>query len=581
MKPIKSDLALLMQSLRGSFVYVGIFSFFVNLLMIVPPLYMLQVYNRVVSSRSEETLLMLTLIVVWMFFTLWVLEFVRSRLLVRISAKIDNGLGGRLYDTIMTMSLKYPGKGTAQPLTDLTQIRQFLSGSGPFAFFDAPWIPVYIALLFMFHSWYGWFAITAVIILIILAVVNNFKSINLIKIASSAYASSNSIVAAQLRNAEVVHAMGMSSNLKGIWQAKYLDFLTKQSQASDQAGIWSNLSKVLRALFQSLILGLGGYLVIHNEISVGMLIAGMILMGRALNPVDQMISTWRQFGNARQSYGRLNDLLLEVPAVQRALSLPAPKGDVRFENVTVMAPGAQQPVLRTINFELQAGEMLAILGPSAAGKSALARTLMGVWPVAAGVARLDNADIHQWNRDELGPHIGYLPQDIELFDGTVAENIARFDVLVPEKVHLAAEIAGVDAMIRRLPQGYDTPIGVGGVALSGGQRQRIALARALYGEPKLVVLDEPDASLDEQGEKALLKACQRLQHSDTTVVVITHKPAMLKIADKLLVLSEGQVSMFGARDSILKTAVRKRLQKQQAEQSRPKPSDKDKEGEVA
>ncbi|EIJ34251.1 type I secretion system ATPase [Thiothrix nivea DSM 5205] len=554
----QGDLARLLGGLKSSFMYVGFFSLFVNVLMLVPSLYMLQVYDRVMASRSGETLLMLTLIVAWLFFTMGVLELVRSRLLVRIGTKLDDALSSRLYSAIMTMAIKFPGKGSVQPLSDLTSIRQFLTGNAPFAFFDTPWIPIYIGVLFLFHPWFGWFSMFAASLLIVIAIANNLVTRDRMKAANNQYTKANAVASAHVRNAEVIHAMGMEASLRESWLKQHLSFLREQSLASDQSGLWSNLSKVVRMLFQSLILGVGAYLAIHNEITSGMLIAGSILMGRALAPIDQMISTWKQFGSARQAYERLDGMLAALPATDERLSLPAPQGSLQCENLSVLAPGTQNAVLRAVTFQVPAGETLVVLGPSAAGKSSLARALVGVWPAVAGKIRIDNADINHWNREELGPYLGYLPQDVELFEGTVAENIARFGRVEPEKVHLAAQMAGVDSLVRRLPEGYDTPIGVGGVALSGGQRQRIGLARALYGSPKIVVLDEPNASLDEAGEAALLRACQLLKEQGTTLVLVTHRPGVVGIADKLLVLADGQVGMFGERDFVLKSLAQRK-----------------------
>lgn len=549
------ELASLFQYFRNSFVYVGFFSLFINLLMLIPSLYMLQVYDRVMVSRSGETLLMLTLITVWMFGTMGILEFVRSRLLVRWGTRFDSLLNSRVYHVIMSAAIKYPGSGNAQPLGDLNSIRQFLSGNGPFAFFDTPWIPVYLILLFLFHPWTGWFAIFAALVLISVAIANEIRTRELLNSANTRYTRSNTLVASHLRNAEVLHAMGMESTLRKQWLHTHLEYLKEQAQASDKAGFWTNLSKMLRILFQSLILGLGAYLAIHNEISAGTLIAGSILMGRALAPIDHLIATWRQFAGARQAYRRLQALLSEFPAPEKRLSLPQPNGSIQFETVTLLAPRTQRAILRAVNFTLPAGETLVILGASAAGKSSMLRALVGVWPTAAGAVRIDGADITHWNRDELGSHIGYLPQDVELFDGTVAQNISRFETGDADKIHAASRMAGVDDLIRHLPDGYETRIGPGGIALSGGQRQRIGLARAVYGSPQLVVLDEPNASLDEAGELALLQTCKLLQQQGTTLILVTHRTNIVNIAHKLMLLKDGQIALYGPRDAVLQQLV--------------------------
>jgi ATP-binding cassette subfamily C protein EexD len=556
------ELASLFKYFRDSFIYVGVFSLFINLLMLMPSLYMLQVYDRVMVSRSGGTLLMLTLITVWMFGTMGLLEFVRSRLLVRWGTRFDSFLNTRLYNVIMAAAIKYPGNGNAQPLADLNSIRQFLTGNGPFAFFDTPWIPVYLILLFLFHPWTGWFAIFAALVLVSVAIANELKTRDLLNSANTRYTQSTSTVAAHLRNAEVLHAMGMGPALRKRWLDTHIEYLKEQALASDKAGFWLNLSKMLRTLFQSLILGLGAYLAIHNEISSGTMIAGSILMGRALAPIDQLIATWKQFAGARQAYHRLQALLGEFPAPEKRLSLPAPTGAVQFETVTLFAPRTQRAVLRAINFTLPAGETLVVLGASAAGKSSMLRALVGVWPIASGAVRIDGADINHWNRDELGSYIGYLPQDVELFDGTVAQNISRFGESDADKIHAAARMAGVDELIRHLPDGYETRIGPGGAALSGGQRQRIGLARAVYGDPRVVILDEPNANLDEAGELALLQACKLLQQQNVTLILVTHRTNIINVAHKLMVLREGQIALYGGRDAVLQQLMQNQAKAQ-------------------
>jgi ATP-binding cassette subfamily C protein EexD len=564
-KNIKSELKLILASFRKNFAYVALFSMFINMLMLVPPIYMLQVYDRVMASRSVETLIMLTLIVVWLFITMGVLDFIRSRILVRLGTQMDERLNGRLFDSMNRFALRYPGKGSSQPLSDLTTIRQFMTGSGPFAFFDAPWIPFYFAILFLFHPWLGIFSIFAAIILIIVAIFNDLSTKKLMLEANNNNAKSMALVNAQLRNAEVLHAMGMGDKMRERWLQQHLNFLKAQSDASDGAGLWMNLSKTLRMMFQSLMLGLGGYLAISNEISAGMVIAGSILMGRALAPIDQMIGAWKQFGAARVSHKRLDALLNEFPAEIERMSLPAPKGALQVETLTIVPPGSQQAVLRAVSFAIDAGDSLVILGASAAGKSSLLRAIVGVWPSTAGAVRLDGTEIPHWNRTELGPYIGYLPQDVELFEGTVAENISRFNDLDSEKIVAAAKMAGVDEMIRHLPEGYETLIGAGGATLSGGQRQRVGLARALYGSPSLVILDEPNANLDEVGEKALVNACVQLKKAGTTLILVTHRTNILGIADKILLLADGMVKLFGPRDEVLQKLQAHTQQQQQAQ----------------
>ena len=556
-KPEFSELASVVVGFKKAFLYIGLFSFVINLLMLVPSLYMLQIYDRVMASRSIETLIMLTAIVVWLFLVMGLLEYVRSGLMIRLGSQLDAKLNRRLYGAMVDYALARPGYGSSQAMTDLTHVRQFLTGNGLFAFFDSPWMPIYIAVLFLFHPAFGWFSIGAALVLILVAVLNERSTKAPLAEANSFSVQSNQAVATQLRSVEVLHAMGMLSSLRERWLGKHLQFLERQSSASGKAAVWTNLSKSLRMLFQSLMLGLGAYLAVKNEISPGMLIAGSIIMGRALAPIDLMIATWKQFGSARTSYERLDELLTAFPDKKEPMSLPVPQGNVAVEGAYLYPPGSKVQALVNVSFAVPAGDILGVIGPSAAGKSSLARALMGVWPLAMGKVRLDGADLNHYNRNELGPHVGYLPQDVELLEGTIAENIARFGVADPEKVIEAAQLAGVHDMISRLPIGYNTPMGVGGIALSGGQRQRIGLARAMYGSPRIVVLDEPNSNLDDAGEQALVQAVLNFKKMGTTVILITHRPGILSITDKILLLVEGQVRAFGLRDDVLRS-----LQKQ-------------------
>lgn len=553
MTPIpKTDLQAALAACKGSFISVGFFSLFVNFLMLVPSFYMLQVYDRVIGSGSESTLVMLTLILILLLATMGALEWVRSRIMVRISTRLDTLLGGRLYDASFKQALYSGGmNASAQPLNDMTGLRQFLTGNGLFAFFDAPWLPVYLAVMFMFHPWFGWFAVLCALVLIALAWANerltnqSLKDANKENIAATAFTNKN------LRNAEVVESMGMLPQLRRRWQEKNNRVLELQGVASDRAGSITAISKTTRMLVQSLILGLGAYLALEQEISPGLMIAGSILLGRALAPIDLMIGSWKGFSTARGQYERLNELLAKIAAEPDRMSLPAPQGELSAESLMVTPPGSQQPVIRGVSFRVAAGESVGIIGPSGAGKSTLARALLGIWPASHGKVRLDGADVFTWKRDELGPYIGYLPQDIELFEGSISENIARFGEVDPVAVVEAAKLAGVHELILRLPQGYDTVIGASGGGLSGGQRQRIGLARAVYGQPKLIVLDEPNSNLDDQGERALALAMQQLKAAGTTLFVITHRTSVLGAVDKLMVLRDGALAMFGPRDQVL------------------------------
>ncbi|HFC11434.1 MAG TPA: type I secretion system permease/ATPase, partial [Anaerolineae bacterium] len=514
----------------------GFFSLFINLLMLTAPLYMLQVYDRVVASRSLETLLFLTLIMLFMIAVMGTLEWVRSRILVRISNQLDQYLSQRVYSAMFELGIRAPDQRTSQALSDLTSLRQFLTGNGLIAFFDVPWMPIYIGVLFMFHPAFGWFAIGAALILLCIAIINERTTKKILLEANGENVKAQNLATSNLRNAEVLHAMGMLPEIMGRWHQQHQIFLEKQTAASDKAGVFSNLSKVLRMAFQSLILGLGAYYVVLNEMSSGMMIAGTILLGRALAPLDLLIGSWAGFNNARAAHGRLAKLLQIIPANQRNMQLPSPQGRVTVEGLVVVPPGSKTAALRGVNIDVLPGEQIGIVGPSAAGKSTFARAMLGIWPSSGGAVRIDGAEIQHYNSDELGPFIGYLPQDIELFSGSVSENIARFGDVDAERVVAAAKKAGVHELILRLPDAYDTIIGADSGALSGGQRQRIGLARALYGSPRIIVLDEPNSNLDEQGELALADTMQTLKQEGATVFVISHRSSILRHIDKLLVM---------------------------------------------
>ncbi|MFC0669076.1 type I secretion system permease/ATPase [Azotobacter chroococcum] len=537
---------------RGSFLSVGFFSFFVNALMLVPSFYMLQVYGRVLTSGSTTTLLMLTLIMSALMLAMGGLEWTRSRLMVRISGRLDALLGPDVYRASFRRALDSGGMdASAQPLSDLTGLRQFLTGSGLFAFFDAPWLPVYIGVMFFFHPWYGWIAIASAIVLLCLALLNERLTGKALAEANRQNIATSLHTTKSLRNAEVIQSMGMLHNLMARWSVRQKEALRLQSVASDKGGLITSLSKTFRMLVQSLILGAGAYLAIQQEINPGAMIAGSLLLGRALAPIDMMIGGWKGFVSARSQYARLNEILDWQKSEPARMSLPAPEGHVQVENLIVSAPGSKTPILKNIGFVVPAGAVVGIIGPSASGKSTLARALLGVWAPQHGVVRLDGADINNWDKRELGPHIGYLPQDIELFEGSISENIARFGEVEPDKVIQAARAAGVHEMILQLPEGYDTVIGSEGVNLSGGQRQRIGLARALYGQPRLLVLDEPNSNLDDVGERALANALRQVKASGATIFVITHRTSILAQLDSLLVMHEGAVSLYGPRDKVL------------------------------
>lgn len=559
-KPVVSELKKSLLSAKKSFIMVGLFSMFINILMLVPPLYMLQLYDRVLGSRSQDTLIMLTLIVVVLFITMGLLEVVRSRVLVRVGNKLDSMLSQRIFDSLFELERKAPGRSSSMPLNDLTQVRQFMTGNGLFAFFDAPWMPIYIIVLFIFHPAFGFFAIFAAIVLVGITIANEYSTKDKLAEANNLSRASTIYVDSNIRNAEVVNAMGMRNNISKVWADKYYGFLNAQNIASDSAGVWSNLSKSLRVMFQSLILGLGAYLAINMEVTPGMMIAASIIMGRALAPLDLIIGSWKGFSSARSSYERIEGLLNDFPKDKEYMQLPAPKGEITLENVVVIPPSGTVPSLKGISMKIEKGDVVGIIGPSAAGKSSLARVMLGLWPLSNGVARIDKADISQWDREDLGKYVGYLPQDIELFEGTVSQNIARFGEVEPEKVVEAASKAGVHEMILKLPEGYDTKIGPGGASLSGGQRQRIGLARALYNNPVFIVLDEPNSNLDDVGEAALVEAIKSLRAAGTTVVIITHRTNVLQATNKLALINNGVLELYGNTNDVLNAIA----QKQQA-----------------
>jgi ATP-binding cassette subfamily C protein EexD len=548
----KSDLEEALKLCKGAFWSAAGFSMVINLLQLVPTIYMLQINDRVVPTGNRSTLLMLTLILMVLFLTLGSLEWVRSQILVRVSSRLETLLNERLFQVAYKQSLYTSGqKGNSQPLDDLTSLRQFMTSNGLFAFFDAPWMPFYIAVMFIFHPLYGWAAIGTSICLIIVAIIQEKVTSKQLSEANTLAMKGRGLVNKNLRNAEVIESMGMLHNIKVRWLEGTQQVLTLQATASSRAGLISGISKIIRLSSQSLILGLGAYLVIENEITAGLMMGGSILLGRALAPIDMIIGSWKGFISARGQYSRLNQLLLEIPAENEKMSLPIPEGFFQIEAAEVIPPGAEKPVIKGITLTIGKGDVVGVIGPSGSGKSTFARAILGIWPVTKGIIRLDGADIFTWNRHELGPYIGYLPQDIELFEGTVSENIARFGSLEPEKVIAAARMADVHELILSLPDGYDTHIGANGGNLSGGQRQRIGLARALYGDPVIVVLDEPNSNLDDRGELALGNAIQLLKQKKATIIVITHRNNVLVNVDKLLILNDGLLSVYGPKDQVI------------------------------
>ena len=546
------ELAASFNDVKSYFIYAGLFSAAVNLLMLVPVIYMLQVYDRVVSSGSYSTLAMLTLLMVALTAALGGFEWVRSMILIAASNRIEKNLRRRVSDATFKRALLTGGAvSNSQPLSDLSSLRQFLTGNGLFAFFDAPWFPIYVFVMFMFHPLFGYAAIFAGIVMVALAYTTERVTSKKLQDANSQSNWINNQVNGTLKNSEVIAAMGMADDLRHRQEKRFDQVLTLQTDASRSAGLLQSLSKTFRMVMQSLLLGLGALLALRQEISPGMMIAGSLLLGRALAPIDMLVGTWKGFTLARGQYDRLGQLLNQIPKDADTMSLPAPTGKLSAEQVMVVPPGSKNIVVRGVNMELNAGEALGIVGPSASGKSCLARALLGIWPTYSGKVRLDGADIFAWDRTELGPYIGYLPQDIELFDGSISENICRFGDVDPDKVVEAARTAGVHDLILHLPKGYDTVIGGSGGILSGGQRQRIGLARAIYGSPKYLVLDEPNSNLDDQGERELVEAIRRIKSEGATVIIITHRTMVLQCVDKILVMRDGAASHFGPRDQVL------------------------------
>ena len=557
-QPHQDELKAALRKLRGAFITVAIFSGFLNVLMLAPSLYMLQVYDRVLTSRNETTLVFLTLLLVGALIFMGALEAIRTWVLVRVGARLDGELNARVFNATFERSLMQSGSNATQPIHDLNTLRQTLTGPALLTLFDAPWMPIYLLVISLFSIELGIFALVGALLLAALAVVNEKISKPKLDEAQKYSSQSQNALNHHLRNAEVIEALGMLPSIRKRWHSLHEKQIQHQASASDQAAIMGGLSKFIRITMQSLALGYGALLVLEGKISPGSMIAASILVSRALAPVEMLVGNWKQIIAGRTAYARVNDLFASYPVRQHGMPLTVPKGAVRFDNVAASAPGFTLPILKNLNFGIAAGESVAIIGPSGAGKSTLARLLVGVWPATAGTVRLDGADLYQWNKDELGPHLGYLPQDIELFDGTVAENISRFGDVDANKVIKAAERAGVHGLILRLPNGYDTPLGVGGSVLSGGQKQRIGLARALYGDPALVVLDEPNSNLDEVGEKALSATIMDLTARGTTIVLITHRIASLDVIQKIMLLGEGTVRAYGPRAEML-AAMRARV----------------------
>jgi ATP-binding cassette, subfamily C, bacterial exporter for protease/lipase len=553
----KNPIAEILWTFRRELAFVALLSFVSNLLMLSPTLYMLQIFDRVLSSRSELTLLMVSLIILMFFAVMAFADWVRGRLLVRAGVRFDEALNNRLFHAGFRAELEQSGESAPRVFTDLTNIRQFLTGRGTIAIFDAPWTPIYILVAFVLHPYLGWLSILFVTNLVVLGLLGKRASFRTTQAVSDAEVGSNAFLYSKLRNSEVIEAMGMLGSLRERWITRHRQLMGAQEKAEAVTERASTLVKFVRRTQQSLALAVAAWLTIRGELSLGSMIAANLLVARASLPIEAIITMWSSFLSARESFDRLTSTLRAHPEPPAGQRTDAPTGAVALRGLVATAPMREEPILKGIDREFPAGQCTAIIGPSGSGKSTLARALLGIWPFIDGEVLLDGVPIESWSRAALGRAIGYLPQDVELFDGTIAENIARFGAQNSDAVIEAAGRAGMHDMILRLPAGYDTPIGEAGSVLSAGQRQRIALARALYGNPRLVVLDEPNANLDDAGDFALYKAVEEMKARGATVFIITHRTNILKLADRVLVLDRGTVQADGSREAVFATLPRR------------------------
>ncbi|MGY3604979.1 MULTISPECIES: type I secretion system permease/ATPase [unclassified Bradyrhizobium] len=555
----ESELHLALASCRAALIAIAMFSGLINLLSLTGSLFMLEVYDRVLPSRSVPTLVGLSIIAAMLFVFQGMLELTRGRMLLRIGNQIDWRVSDRVYDLVIRLPLRTRGGGDGlQPVRDLDTIRSVLSGAGLPALFDLPWLPIYLVICFAFHPLIGGTVLGGALVLVILTLLTDRLSRRSVQRASIHAAARNRLAEASRRNAEVLAAMGMSARLLARWRELGDAYRRQQKIAGDISGGFGVVGRMLRMMLQSAVLAVGAYLVIHQEASGGIIIASSILTGRALAPVDLAIANWRSFVAARQSWRRLEKLLAAIPAPATQVPLPEPSRTLLAEKLSVTAPESEKPLATDINFVLKAGSALGIIGASGSGKSSLVRALVGAWPPSRGVVRLDGAALEQWSPEALGTHIGYLPQDVELFEGTIAENIARFVPTPPmEMVLAAAHAAGIHQLIVGLPEGYNTQIGEQGARLSAGQRQRVALARALYADPFLVVLDEPNSNLDAEGEEALTRAILAVRARGGIVVIIAHRSSALAAVDFVMTMANGRQQTFGPKDEVLSMLTRR------------------------
>ena len=548
-----SELRQAVASLRPYFVRASWFSICSCLLVLAPSAYMLEVYDRVVNSRSHLTLVMLTLVVLGAYVVMEILEWARAEILHDAGIDLDNKLRNRIFGAIFKASLQRVPGGSEQPLNDFRAIREFLYSPPLLALMEAPVSLVFLGLMFAISPVLGWSAVVGSLVQVFIGWLNEKNTQPPLVAANRHAAAAQQYADGSLRNAQVIESMGMLRDIHRRWNSKQREFLGLQASASDQAGIYQAVTKFVQTTMGSLLLGLGAWLLLHNQLNggAGMMIIGSIFGGRVLAPLVQIVTQWRMVVNVRDAWQRLEGLLKTVPARPETMALPPPRGILQVESLMAGAPNGGPPIIKNVTFNLTPGEVLAVVGPSASGKTTLARLLVGLWPAVGGKVRLDGADIFTWDKSELGPHIGYLPQGVELLEGTLAENIARFGEIENAKVKAAANAVGLHDFITSLPDGYASPVGRDGAMLSGGQRQRVALARAIYGDPVLVVLDEPNSSLDEAGDAVLAAAILELKARGTTFVVMTHRTSVLAVADKMLVLRDGLMQAFGPRDKVL------------------------------
>lgn len=547
---------------RRTIVAAAFFSVAINVLMLTGPLYMMQIYDRVIASRSWDTLIVLTIIAIAALIALATLDAVRMRLGTRIGAFIERHLAPNVFERTVFSALE-GNAYRSDAVRDLATLRGFVGGAGLFTLFDVPWLPIFLAVIFMISPPIGWLGVFAAVVLLGLALGNEMSTRAAYRAAAGDQTTGMRQIEAATRNAEVVDALGMMRSLTRWWIASLERGGASADRASDLGGLWLSATKFVRMSLQVAVLALGAWLVIEQQLTGGAMIACSIIMSRALAPVEQAVATWKQFVATRQAYGRLNAFLARPLPREPAMPLPPPMGALSVEQLAYRAPGSDHLILRGVSFSVLPGEILGIIGPSGAGKSTLARLLMGVISPTAGHVRLDGVDIHRWDREELGDYVGYLPQSIDLFGGSVAANISRLRESTPEAIVAAAQLAGVHDLILRLPKGYETDIGEAGARISAGQRQRLALARAVFGEPKIIVLDEPNSNLDAEGEEALANALKKLARNGSTIAMVTHRPNLLQIASRVLLLTDGAVEAFGSRQAVLDLLEQRRNVAQQ------------------